>query len=137
MNSLVNKRNTEKRNEFEHELQSACIEWFRLIHKKRTIFAIPNGGHRSKVEAGKLKKEGVLKGVSDLFIPEPSGIYHGMFAETKFGKNQTSKEQDDFIDKMKKNGYYCIVYWTIEEFIEEVNRYLNLQEKDDRTAAQK
>ena len=53
----------------EHTEQRNFVSLFRkTFHPK--IIAIPNGGHRSKSLAAKLKLEGVVSGVSDLFVPE-------------------------------------------------------------------
>ena len=53
----------------EHHEQVKFVCWFRKNFPEHKIFAIPNGGKRSKIEALKLKNEGVLKGVHDLHIP--------------------------------------------------------------------
>lgn len=53
----------------EHAEQVAFVKWFRLQFPKVMIFAIPNGGLRNVQTARKLKAEGVLSGVSDLYVP--------------------------------------------------------------------
>ena len=53
----------------EHDEQVRLVRWFRRKFKT-IIFAIPNGGSRDRVTAGRLKEEGVLAGVPDLCIPE-------------------------------------------------------------------
>lgn len=54
----------------EHEEQVAFVQWFRRKYSPVRIFAIPNGGYRSRSTAARLKSEGVMRGVPDLFIPE-------------------------------------------------------------------
>jgi len=54
----------------EHQEQALFVQWFRRTFPDIRIFAIPNGGARNIVTAGKLKAEGVSPGVPDLFIPE-------------------------------------------------------------------
>jgi hypothetical protein len=54
----------------EHVEQSMLVQWFRRSYPNVLIFAIPNGGARSKATAGKLKVEGVVPGIPDLFVPE-------------------------------------------------------------------
>ena len=54
----------------EHEEQREFVRWFRQTYKGVLIFAIPNGGSRTPSTAGRLKAEGVLPGVPDLFIPK-------------------------------------------------------------------
>lgn len=54
----------------EHLEQVEFVSWFRHKYPMVKIFAIPNGGHRSRSQAGQLKAEGVSSGVPDLYIPE-------------------------------------------------------------------
>lgn len=114
------------RNDFEHELQVQAMKYMRLQYPEldRQIFAIPNGGARDPVTGKKLKDEGVLAGVWDLFIAIPSGDYHGCFIETKWGKNGLSDSQKKFKQANNKH-YYFFVYRTLDEFIEKLQQYLN------------
>lgn len=131
-----------KREDHEHELQSACILWFRYQYPKykKLCFAIPNGGSRSKKtfenktgqkvtyspEAQRMKKEGLVPGVCDLFLSIPRGKYHGLYLETKWGKNSLSEDQQDFITEVIAQGYKAIVYRSLDQFMQEINNYLNL-----------
>lgn len=53
----------------EHQEQVDFVKWFRVSYPDVLIFAIPNGGYRSRVTASRLKAEGVVKGIPDLYIP--------------------------------------------------------------------
>jgi hypothetical protein len=53
----------------EHEEQRNFVRWFRLQYPGVRIFAIPNGGQRSRTTGAKLKAEGVMAGVPDLYVP--------------------------------------------------------------------
>ena len=53
----------------EHHEQAELVKWFRRKYGPIRIFAIPNGGFRSRATAGRLKAEGVSPGVPDLFVP--------------------------------------------------------------------
>lgn len=61
-----------KRIPTEHDEQVSFVRWWRLQFRGVRIIAIPNGGHRRKAVAGKLKSEGVEPGVPDLFVPRES-----------------------------------------------------------------
>lgn len=111
----------------ESDTQQKCVEWFRYVYPKLILFAIPNGGARRKVEAGIMKGEGVLAGVSDLFLMEPRGMYHGMFIEMKFRKNGLTQEQIQFFMSAEKRNFKCVVCKHVDEFMKEVNNYLNLK----------
>jgi hypothetical protein len=89
----------------EHEEQRAFVEWFRKSFKGVRVFAIPNGGARFKVEAVKLKTEGVSAGVPDLFIPE-----FNVWIEFKRRKGGVvSKEQKDWHEYLQGIGHNVFV----------------------------
>lgn len=62
----------------EHEEQREVVKWFRRKYGPIRIFAIPNGGFRSRATAARLKAEGVSPGVPDLFVP-----FHRLWIEMK------------------------------------------------------
>lgn len=83
--------------------------------RKYTVFHIPNGGSRNKLEAANLKRQGVRAGVPDLFFPVSRWGYHGMFIELKAGKNKTTEKQNEWIDLLRSNGYYVRVCYGFDE----------------------
>ena len=64
------------------------------------LFHVPNGGSRNRMEAVKFKQMGVKAGVSDLCLPYPKGIYHGLFIEMKYGRNRQQDTQKEFLADM-------------------------------------
>ena len=54
----------------------------------KMMYHIPNGGTRSKSEAGRFRAEGVKAGVPDICLPVARGGYHGMYIEMKRRKGQ-------------------------------------------------
>lgn len=75
----------------------------------RRTFAIPNGGARSKREAGRLKAEGVRAGVSDVFCALPRGGWSGLFIEMKSSTGTASKEQRQWLEESNSVGYLGVV----------------------------
>ena len=76
----------------EHEEQRELVRWFRQTYSDVRIFAIPNGGGRSKAAGGRLKAEGVSAGVPDLFVPA-----WGLWIEMKRAKGGVvGSEQKDW-----------------------------------------
>ena len=114
------------RRHLEDDLQTNCIQWFRLQYPNRIILAIPNGGRRNIREAARLKRMGVLAGVFDLFIPEPNTRFVGLWIELKIRPNKLTKEQTGFCDNMKQRGYQTRVCWSFEDFRESVKVYLQV-----------
>jgi hypothetical protein len=80
----------------EHVEQRNFVAWFRQAHRGVRIFAIPNGGQRSLSVAGRLKAEGVVAGVPDLYVPE-----WRLWVEMKRVKGgRLSAAQADWIDHL-------------------------------------
>lgn len=65
---MANKELSPKRGNLEQKLQIAVINYVRMAFPDVLIFAVPNGGKRSLIEAALMKKMGVLAGVSDLLL---------------------------------------------------------------------
>ena len=89
----------------EHFEQREFVKWFRQTFRDVRIFAIANGGARSKATAGRLKAEGVASGVPDLFVPA-----WRLWIEMKRIKGGSlSSEQKDWRDYLQSVGYCVIV----------------------------
>lgn len=124
-------------NQEEHNLQCACVKWFAYQHPELQglLFAVPNGGARSKATAGKLKAEGVVPGVADLILlvarVEPckndigwSNMWHALCIEMKTKHGYQSPEQKDWQYKVEWFGYKYEVCRSLDEFIEIIENYL-------------
>jgi hypothetical protein len=114
----------------EHDLQVSIMQEVALRANLDPtwglIFAIPNGGHRNKAVAGKLKAEGVKAGVLDLCLPVARRGYHGMFMELKVGKNKMSAIQQEWYTRLRAEGNYCTVVWDYPaSAIQEFEWYIN------------
>ena len=114
--------------EEEHQIQCACITWFRLQYPKfsHVIFAVPNGGLRSKVEAKKLKAEGTTAGVSDLILLKSNRLHGALCIEMKTEHGTQSDAQKAWQKEVEANGNKYVVCHSLEEFMIEVKDYLNI-----------
>lgn len=110
----------------EHQEQVAVINWFRLQHRQYAsyLFAIPNGGVRNIGTAVKLKKEGVLAGVPDLFLMIPMNGYHGLWIEMKIKGGRISDSQKEFMSAATLMGYPVVVCYGFDEAKNAINNYL-------------
>ncbi len=91
--------------------QVRFVSWFRKNFPDYLIFAIPNGGYRSKPEASRLKAEGVLAGVHDLYIP---GL--DLWIEMKEdATKKPSKAQKDWGAYVETIGQYWFVGYGYED----------------------
>ena len=107
----------------EHEEQVALVNWFRDNFKEPDyiIFAVPNGGKRGIKEAGRLKDEGVKKGVSDLIIVTHNKI---IFLEMKNAKGKLSKEQISFNENIEYLGFISLVAYSATDASEKIMEVL-------------
>ena len=113
----------------EHELQVACVEWFRYQYPRlsKRLFAVPNGGYRDRRTAAKLKDEGVISGVSDLILLKPNIHFHALLIEMKVTEkySRQSSEQKEWQKELTSlNEYKYVVCRSIDDFMREVNDYL-------------
>ena len=90
------------------------------------LYHIPNGGSRNTIEAANLKRQGVKAGVPDLCLPAPKGKYHGLYIEMKYGDNKPTKKQQEWIEKLTRQGYAVSVCWSYEAAKAELEKYLKL-----------
>lgn len=125
--------------------QIALLQWATLVHLtlpaaslrfddgddgfrqlSELLIHCPNGGGRSKAEAGRLKAMGVKAGVPDVQLPMRCGPYLGGWWELKQGRNDSSKKQAAFHIELRKLGHYVAICWGWEECARDILNYLRL-----------
>ena len=111
----------------ESQLQQSLVAIIRMDLRCRNIFAIPNGGIRNIRTAVRLKKEGVLAGVPDLFLPVARGKFNGLFIELKTDKGVLSPSQKIMGENFMGLGYAVIVVRSVDEGRAKVAEYLALK----------
>jgi hypothetical protein len=106
----------------EHLEQVKFVKWVKVNHPDLLIHSIPNGANLAGSQTQrckqwqKLKSEGALSGVPDLFIPELR-----LYIEMKFGKNTLSDAQKKVIPCLEKAGYKVAVCYSGEDAIKLVS----------------
>lgn len=123
----------------EHLIQVAVFDVLRLNESQdprlKWIYAIPNGGHRHPAVAGKLKAEGVKRGISDICIPFPAylgmddggTVLHGGYIEMKDGKKKPTAEQEEFLLFLEENGYFNAVAHSADEALNFIEDYCGIK----------
>ena len=101
---------------------SEHLEQITLVNELRKRYplthAISNGGYRTKTTAKRLKDEGVLAGVPDLFIPELA-----LYIELKRIKGgKLSPQQKDFIEALKNTTCRVIVAYGYKDALEQIEK---------------
>lgn len=121
----------------EHQEQATLIKWKLLYQEKipalKCLIAIPNQG---AARLKNLQTEGVLRGVSDLFLACPvisddlgvpcrEPCWHGLWIELKRVKGgKVSAEQYDWMALMETQGYKTAICRGAEEAWMEIMNYL-------------
>lgn len=112
----------------EAQEQVLLFQWMKFISGKHPeallAYHVPNGGSRNKIEAINLKRQGVKSGVPDVCLPVARQGFHGLYIEMKYGKNKPTKEQTEWLEALKNQGYKTAVCWSFEEARQEMLSYL-------------
>ncbi|MFJ2548551.1 VRR-NUC domain-containing protein [Pseudomonas sp. NPDC087612] len=93
----------------------------------KLTYHVPNGGHRVKAVAAKLKAQGVKAGVPDLVLPMARGGHFGLYIEFKAKPPfdaAVSPSQDAYIQALLDQGYLAIVCRGSIDAIEAIRAYL-------------
>jgi len=112
----------------EEHIQCDFIKWFRMQYPSELIFAIPNGGKRNMLEAVRLKRQGVIAGVPDLFIAKSNEKYNGLFIEMKSEKGKKSPNQIAISNTLEIKGYKVEFCNSLSNAIKQTKDYFNNSE---------
>ncbi len=117
----------------EHNIQTSYFDVLRLNEGKfpilKGVFAVPNGGARHIATAVKLRREGVKSGVFDVCIPFARSGFNLMFIEFKFGKNNLTNSQIDFLNLFKDEKTKFEVCWSVWDALDKTGKYLGIDLK--------
>ena len=94
----------------ESERQRKMLVMVRRLFVDYQIAHVPNGGQRTKIQAARLKADGVKAGWPDLVITGPSGWV--AFIEVKDADGTCSKEQKEVLAALALDGHPCGVFRT-------------------------
>lgn len=91
-----------------------------------SIIHIANERKTSSYHGAILKRMGVKKGVSDLFVPKPRAGYHGLWIEVKKQNGVPSREQREFLDEVKSDGYAGFIAYGAQSIVDFVCDYFEV-----------
>jgi len=110
----------------EHSEQVGFINWFRVQYPRVLIFAIPNGEKRSITVAKRLKAEGVVRGVPDLYVPA-----WNLWVEMKrVSGGRLSPDQKEMITYLENIGHKVIVGKGAGDASKKVLEYLKSKQEE-------
>jgi hypothetical protein len=98
----------------EARVQAAVVDWVRAVSPRVIVYAIPNGGYRTKAEAARLKWTGTLAGIPDLGLVFPGG--QAGFLEVKPPKRgRLSDMQSEMLPRLEALGARCAIVRSIDD----------------------
>ena len=114
----------------EGQEQAALLSEIELRYPQvfELIYHVPNGGHRHKLVAMKLKQQGVKAGIPDLVLPMARGGFFGLYIEFKATVDPAavSASQAACIRRLNEQGYLAVVCRGHFDAMEQVRAYLRL-----------
>ena len=114
----------------ESVLQKTCVSWFRAQWPAHApiLFAVPNGGGRSRIESAIMKGEGVTAGVADLILLEARGGWGSLCIEmkTRDKSSRQSSTQRAWQEAAVRAGNRYVVIRSFEAFQALVTEYMGL-----------
>ncbi|MTI12368.1 VRR-NUC domain-containing protein [Sansalvadorimonas verongulae] len=122
-----------KRVDRESHEQRLCFEYMRVVHREAFSHAyhVPNGGHRHKATAAKLKAEGVKAGVPDIKVALARGGFFGLYVEMKAKaphSSAVSPKQKEWLARLAGAGYCTRICKGYGEFKAVIDEYMSWPE---------
>ena len=96
------------------------------------LYAIPNGGARSKRTAGRMKAQGVMASVPDLCLPVACGPFHALYVELKRPGSYGTPAQRDMAARLTRAGNAVFECQGVEEAMQVILGYLALGSFQER-----
>ena len=124
--------------DWEGNEQTILFTWIDLQYPRESklIYHVPNGGHRHKATAGKLKGQGVRAGMPDINVDIARGGYFGLrieFKATPPNDADVSPRQRDALQLLNDRGYLAIVCRGVHDAQEQIRAYLRLPATEARS----
>lgn len=120
---------TRKNGSPEHDIQVAIVGLLESI-EPTPLYSATVGGVRLAIHtAKKMKEAGYSKGVPDMLVYEPRGMYAGLAIEVKTEKGRASDEQKEWIRNLNNRGWRAEICKGFEECADVICEYFDLYEE--------
>lgn len=99
----------------ELKMQAECVKWFDNTYpEERQMLHCNDNNSYNKIEGNRKKALGVTRGVSDLEYIAEAGVT--WYIELKMPGETQSKEQIEFMNKVRARGHIYQIIYSLEEF---------------------
>ena len=117
---------TRKNGSPEHDIQVALVGLLESI-EPTPLYSATVGGVRLAIHtAKKMKEAGYSRGVPDMLVYEPRGMYAGLAIEVKTEKGRASDEQKEWIRQLNSKGWRAEICKGFEECADVICEYFDL-----------
>jgi len=114
----------------EYDYHCTVADWIRFQEEAhpllKMVWHTPNGGHRHKATAAKLKRMLVRPGVPDFILPVPQQSWMGLAIEMKAEHGRVTKEQASMLARLAMFGWKCHVCNSADEAIKLFAEYVGI-----------
>ncbi len=95
----------------------------------RSLYHVPNGGHRAKATGAALSRQGLKAGVPDMSLDVPARGFAGLRIELKrYREGHVGDEQRVWLARLAGSGYRAVVCWGWVAAWEEILWYLGRED---------
>lgn len=94
------------------------------------LFAVPNGGARSRRAAGRAKAEGAHAAIPDLVLPVPRGPYTGLMVECKRPDEYPTARQREMHEALRSHGWLVCIVDAVDAGVRLFCEYLSLAARE-------
>ena len=119
---------TRKNKSPEHDIQVALVALLESIEPKPLYTATVGGVRLAIHTAKKMKEAGYSKGIPDLLVFEPRGMYNGLAIEVKTDKGRPSPEQIEWCKNLNSKGWRAEICKGFDECADVIFEYFDLYE---------
>jgi len=112
----------------EHDIQVRLIDLLKSIEPKPLYSATVGGVRLAMHTAKKMKQAGYSKGIPDLLIFEPKGMYVGLAIEVKTLKGRPSPEQRAWIRDLNSRGWRAEICKGYESCASLIKEYFEIKD---------
>jgi hypothetical protein len=95
-------------------------------YRYRLIIHVPNEGNRGKWGHIWARRKGLQPGVPDVLCLVGAGPYRGFAIEFKSASGRTSPHQKDWMDRLTRAGFACVIRRSFEEAKDWTETYMAL-----------
>lgn len=122
---LNGKKPKRKNKSPEHDIQVQVIDLLESLTPQPLFSATVGGVRLAMHTAKKMKEAGYRKGIPDLLIFEPKGIYCGLAIEVKTPVGRPSPHQKQWIADLNSRGWKAVVCKGYDECEKAILEYFN------------